>query len=147
MPNPSNQCSRLPSPPPPFFRPKQNKDKGKSGGGGVKVEKSVTTHGGLPDTVIIETKEGDKAKGEPDTVHIAFKECQVEAGRGGKADLTPVFAALKGCPTGLVTLLSQAEGGPPAYSWSQPSNATDIPNLLIYGSRMAAKGKKDDVGG
>lgn len=97
--------------------------------------------------MIIQKKEGDKAKGEPDTVRISVRECKVEAGRGGQADLAPVFEALKGCPTGLVTLLSPAQGGPQAYTWSQPSVAADIPNLLIYGSGAGAKGKTDEVGG
>lgn len=114
--------------------------------GGVKIEKTVKTNGGIPDTVLIEHKEGDKAAGEPDTVQITIRECKAVAGRDGEADLAPVFESLRGCPTGLVTLLSPAQGGPAAYTWSQPSVASDIPTLLLHGSGATTKGKKDEVG-
>jgi hypothetical protein len=111
-----------------------------------KIEASVQNMGGRPDTMVIDIKEGDKAKGEAKTVKVTLRECKAVAGRDGQAELGPVFASLKGCPTALVTLVSPAEGGPAAYSWSEPSVAADIPNLLIYGSGAAqGKGKKDEV--
>lgn len=98
-----------------------------------------------PADIFIEVEKGNK--GQSNEIKVTIRECKAVAGRDGQADLAPVFESLKGCPTGLVTLLSPADGGPAAYTWSQPSVATDIPNLLIYGSgeTTPGKGKKDEV--
>ena len=70
-----------------------------------------------------------------------------------QSDLSPVFERLKGCPTGMVTLLSQAQGGPAVYTWSSLSPASDIGNLLLYGptssssSSSSSKDKKLEKAG
>lgn len=110
----------------------------------AKAQVSSSTKGGPPADVHITV---DK---QANGITVVIRECKAVAGRDGQADLTPVFESLKGCPTGLVTLLSPAEGGLAAYTWSQPSLATDIPNLLVYGSGETGKdkdkGKKEEVG-
>jgi hypothetical protein len=72
---------------------------------------------------------------------MTIKNCAATAGIDGADDLNTVIATLKGCPTGMVTLLSEEQGGPAGYSWSKPSLGSDVGNLLLLGPSPTGKEK------